>query len=64
VSYEFLMMRASGEQLSKVAQLVDSGAIRPVVGATFGFDQTVQALESLDTKSIRGKAVITGAESA
>ena len=61
VGYEFLWMRASGEQLRQIARLVDSGVIRPVVGATFPFDQTPQALESLGRGSIRGKAVITGA---
>jgi NADPH:quinone reductase-like Zn-dependent oxidoreductase len=58
VSYDFLLMRASGEQLRQIAKLVDAGAIRPVVGATLRFDQTVQALESLSTSGIRGKAVI------
>ncbi|MFT3832428.1 MAG: NADP-dependent oxidoreductase [Micropruina sp.] len=58
VSYEFLLMRASGDQLRQIAELVNAGAVRPVVGATFGFDRTVQALESLGTSSIRGKAVI------
>lgn len=61
VSYEFLLMQASGRQLRQIAELVDRGAIRPVVGATFPFDQTVKALESLGTSSIRGKAVILGA---
>nr|WP_250648965.1 MULTISPECIES: zinc-binding dehydrogenase [unclassified Actinomyces] len=58
VSYDFLLMRASGEQLRRVAELVDSGAIRPVVGATFRFDQTAEALASLSANGIRGKAVI------
>lgn len=61
VRYEFLLMHASGEQLRKIAELVDTGAIRPVVGATFPFEQTVQALASLGKSSIRGKAVILGA---
>lgn len=61
VSYEFLLMRASGDQLRQIAQLVETGTIRPVVGATFPFDQTPQALESLAKGGIRGKAVITGA---
>jgi NADPH:quinone reductase-like Zn-dependent oxidoreductase len=60
VRYEFLLMHASGEQLRKIAELVDTGAIRPVVGATFPFEQTVQALASLGKSSIRGKAVILG----
>jgi NADPH:quinone reductase-like Zn-dependent oxidoreductase len=59
VSYEFLWMRASGEQLRQIAELVDAGAIRPVVGASFAFDQTPEALASLSQGGIRGKAVVT-----
>lgn len=64
VSYEFLLMRASGTQLRKIAELVDAGVIRPVVGATFPFDRTAQALASLSTGGVRGKTVINGAEQA
>lgn len=60
VSYEFLLMRASGEQLRQIAELVDTGVIRPVIGTTYSFDHTVHVLASLGTSSIRGKAVITG----
>lgn len=60
VSYEFLLMRHSGEQLAQIARLVDDGIIRPVVGRTFPFDQTPQALQSLATGGIRGKSVVTG----
>jgi NADPH:quinone reductase-like Zn-dependent oxidoreductase len=64
VSYEFLFMRASGDQLRQITALVDSGALRPVVGRVFDFDQTVQAVQSLAVQSmegggIRGKAVIS-----
>lgn len=59
VEYEFLFMRASGEQLRQISALVDSGALRPVVGRVFDFDQTVQAVRSLEKGGIRGKAVIT-----
>ncbi|BAK38234.1 putative oxidoreductase [Microlunatus phosphovorus NM-1] len=59
VSYEFLFMRASGNQLRQITQLVDRGAIRPVVGATFPFDQTPQALASLAHGGVRGKTVVT-----
>lgn len=62
VSYEFLLMHASGDQLLKIAGLVDAGVVRPVVGTTFPFDQTVQALASLGTTGVRGKAVIIGAD--
>lgn len=61
VRYEFLFMRASGDQLRKIAALVDDGVLRPVVGRVFDFDQTVQAVESLDKGGIRGKAVVTRA---
>src|SRR5205814_199436 len=35
VSYSFLFMRASGDQLRQISSLVDSGAIRPVVDRVF-----------------------------
>jgi alcohol dehydrogenase len=59
VTYEFLFMRASGDQLRQITALVDSGALRPVVGRIFDFDQTVQAVQSLGNGGIRGKAVIS-----
>lgn len=61
VNYEFLWMRASGDQLRQIAALIDAGAITPVVGATFPFDQTPQALQSLGKGGTRGKTVVTGA---
>lgn len=59
VSYEFLWMHASGDQLGTIADLVNAGTIRPVVGASFPFEQTPQALAALAHGGIRGKAVIT-----
>lgn len=61
VKYEFLFMRASGDQLRQITDLVDAGALRPVVGRVFDFDQTVQAVASLGKGGIRGKAVISRA---
>lgn len=61
VRYEFLFMRADGEQLRRIAELVDAGAIRPVVGATYPFDQTPAALASLHASGTRGKTVVLGA---
>jgi NADPH:quinone reductase-like Zn-dependent oxidoreductase len=60
VSYEFLFVRASGDQLRQITTLVDQGRLRPVVGQVFGFDQTPQVLQSVSKGGIRGKAVITG----
>jgi NADPH:quinone reductase-like Zn-dependent oxidoreductase len=59
VTYEFLFVRASGDQLRQITALVDQGVLRPVVGRVFGFGQTPQALQSLSQGGIRGKAVIT-----
>ncbi|MDU0345621.1 NADP-dependent oxidoreductase [Microbacterium sp. KSW2-29] len=61
VTYEFLFMRSDGEQLRKIADLVDAGAIRPIVGATSPFDDAPKALESLHRGGIRGKSVLLGA---
>ncbi|MCX5336592.1 MULTISPECIES: NADP-dependent oxidoreductase [unclassified Streptomyces] len=58
VTYEFLLMRASGDQLRQITTLIDQGAVRPVVGKVFPFDQTPHALQSLSQGGIRGKAVI------
>jgi NADPH:quinone reductase-like Zn-dependent oxidoreductase len=58
VTYEFLLMRASGDQLRQITTLIDQGVVRPVVGKVVRFDQTPQALQSLSQGGIRGKAVI------
>ncbi|WAU81136.1 NADP-dependent oxidoreductase [Streptomyces sp. Qhu-G9] len=58
VTYEFLFMRASGDQLRQITTLIDQGVVRPVVGKVVRFDQTPQALQSLSQGGIRGKAVI------
>jgi len=59
VSYEFLLMRASGDQLREITALIDSGALRPVVGRIFPFDQTVEGLESMKRGGMRGKVVVS-----
>ncbi|TQJ30340.1 NADP-dependent oxidoreductase [Microbacterium sp. SLBN-146] len=61
VTYEFLFMRADGEQLRAIAELVDAGAIRPIVGATYTFDEAPEALEAQHRGGIRGKSVLLGA---
>ena len=59
VHYEFLFMRADGDQLRRIAHLVDTGALRPVVGRVSPFDQTIEALGRLEQGGIRGKSVIS-----
>ena len=59
VRYEFLFMHASGEQLRRIARLVDDGVLRPVVGRTSPFTQLPEALQALGNGGFRGKAVVT-----
>ena len=61
VGYEFLFMRASGDQLREIARLVDEGAVRPVVGRVVPFAEIPQALAALGRGGLRGKVVATGA---
>ena len=61
VSYDFLFMRADGTQLRTIAELVDAGTLRPIVGATFAFDEAPAALAALNAGGLRGKAVVRGA---
>jgi len=44
LNYAFLFMKASGSQLRQIAQLIESGAIRPVVDKVFPFESTNEAL--------------------
>lgn len=59
VRYEFLFMQADGGQLGKIAELVDAGVIRPVVGQIYPFVQTPAALASLHGARTRGKTVVS-----
>jgi len=59
VGYEFLFMSASGDQLREITALIERGALRPVVGPVFPFDQTIEGLAALTSGGFRGKAVIS-----
>ncbi|WP_045731559.1 NADP-dependent oxidoreductase [Pseudarthrobacter chlorophenolicus] len=59
VTYEFLFMRASGDQLRQISAMVDAGVLRPMVGKVFTFSQAPEALQSMAAGGFRGKAVLT-----
>lgn len=61
VTYEFLFIHPSGDQLRQIGALVDKGVLRPVVGRVYDFDQTLEAVQSIGKGGIRGKAVVTRA---
>jgi alcohol dehydrogenase len=58
VSYSFLFMHADGDQLHRIAQLIETGKIRPVVDRVFPFAQTADALAYSGLGRAKGKIVI------
>ncbi|MET4255675.1 NADPH:quinone reductase-like Zn-dependent oxidoreductase [Bradyrhizobium sp. S3.12.5] len=58
VSYSFLFMRASGDQLGQIASLIEAGIIRPVVDRIFPFEATSEALAYVETGRSKGKVVV------
>jgi alcohol dehydrogenase len=58
VSYSFLFMRASGDQLREIGCLIDSGNIRPVVDRVFPFESTNEALAYVGKGRAKGKVVV------
>jgi NADPH:quinone reductase-like Zn-dependent oxidoreductase len=59
VNYSFLFVRADGEQLAKIAKLVDTGAIRPVVDQVLPFERTPEILSLLAGRRGPGKLVVS-----
>ena len=59
IRYAFVFMRASGAQLEKISDLVESGIIKPVVDRTFPFESTAEALSYVEQGRSKGKVVIT-----
>ena len=58
ITYSFLFMKASGDQLRQIAALIDAGHVRPVVDRVFPFQSTNEALAYVETGRARGKVVI------
>ncbi|MCW8279213.1 NADP-dependent oxidoreductase [Pseudomonas sp. PCH199] len=58
VSYSFLYMKASGEQLREITALIDSEVIHPVVDRIFPFESTPDALAYVETGRAKGKVIV------
>jgi NADPH:quinone reductase-like Zn-dependent oxidoreductase len=58
VSYSFLFMRASGDQLREITSLIDSGTIRPVVDRVFPFESTKEAMTYVENGRAKGKVIV------
>lgn len=60
--FEYLFMRASGEQLERVGALVDQGVIKPVLDKTFPLEAAVEAVSYVESGRAVGKVVIRVAD--
>ena len=56
--YEYLFMRADGEELRQIAQLVESGVIKPVIDKLFPLQDVRDALAYSESGRATGKVVI------
>lgn len=56
--YKFLFMRAEGNQLGQITQLIESGVIKPVIDKVFPFEQTNDAMDYVESGRTKGKVVI------
>jgi alcohol dehydrogenase len=53
------MTQTSAKQLERIAQLVDSGVIKPLVDKTFSLEETQQAFDYFEKENKKGKVVVT-----
>jgi len=60
--YEYLFVRADGEQLAGITRLVESGAIKPVVDKVFPLEQVRDALAYSESGRATGKVVLKVSE--
>jgi NADPH:quinone reductase-like Zn-dependent oxidoreductase len=58
VSYSFLFMRPSGDQLREIGSLIDSGTVHPVVDRVFPFESTKEALAYVERGRAKGKVIV------
>jgi NADPH:quinone reductase-like Zn-dependent oxidoreductase len=56
--YEYLFVRADGEQLRAITPLVERGAIKPLVDKTFPLEHVRDALAYSESGRATGKVVI------
>ncbi len=53
------MTQVSAEQLTRLAQLIDSGEVKPQVDKIFTLDQVKEAFDYFEQQNPRGKVVVT-----
>lgn len=58
IGYAFLFMKADGVQLRQITDLIEAGAICPVIDKVFPFESTNEALAYVAAGRAKGKVVI------
>jgi NADPH:quinone reductase-like Zn-dependent oxidoreductase len=59
VRYSFFFMHADGAALADIAELYDTGVLRPTLDRIYGFDQTPEALARVEQGQAKGKVVVS-----
>jgi alcohol dehydrogenase len=54
----FVVRKPNAAQLAQIAELVDRGAIRPMVGRTYPLERVAEAHRGIETGRTRGKIVL------
>ena len=58
VQYTFLFMEPSGDQLSIIANYIESGDIKPVIDQVFPFEDAQKAMEYAESGRAKGKIIL------
>ena len=58
VRFEWFLMEPEGEMLGELAEWIDEGAVRPVIGEVFPMDEAAAAYEELANGDSPGKIVV------
>ena len=58
VDFDFLFMRAEGQQLAEITKLIEAGHIRPVIDRVYPFAESNEAMAHVDSGRAKGKVVI------
>ncbi|MGE7837474.1 NADP-dependent oxidoreductase [Viridibacillus arvi] len=56
--YTFLYMKPNGDQLSTIANSIESGGITPVIDKVFSFEDTQKAMEYSELGRAKGKIIV------
>jgi alcohol dehydrogenase len=57
--YRYLFMHPSGEDLSELARLVDTAAVKVIVDSVYPFGHIADAMAKLESGRAKGKIIVT-----